>query len=52
MPFTISHTVAVIPLYKYLGKFGALSALIIGSMIPDFEYIIPNFDNFMSMLIH
>jgi len=46
MPFTISHTVAVIPLYKYLGRFGALSALIIGSMIPDFEYIIPNFDNF------
>ncbi len=38
MPFTVSHTVAVIPLYKYLGKFGALSALIIGSMTPDFAY--------------
>jgi len=24
MPFSISHTVAVTPLYKYLGKFGAL----------------------------
>lgn len=41
MPFTISHTVAVIPLYKYLGKFGALSALIIGSMTPDFAYLTP-----------
>lgn len=38
MPFTLSHTVAVIPLYKYLGKCGALSALIIGSMTPDFAY--------------
>lgn len=41
MPFTVSHTVAVIPLYKYLGKFGALSALIIGSMTPDFAYMTP-----------
>jgi len=41
MPFTIAHTVAVIPLVKYLGKFGALSALIIGSMTPDFSYLIP-----------
>ncbi len=39
MPFTLSHAVAVIPLYKYLGKFGALSALIIGSMTPDFVYL-------------
>jgi hypothetical protein len=41
MPFTVSHAVAVIPLYKYLGKFGALSALIIGSMTPDFAYMTP-----------
>ncbi len=41
MPFTVSHAVAVIPLYKYLGKFGALSALIIGSMTPDFAYMAP-----------
>lgn len=41
MPFTVSHTVAVIPLYKYLGRFGALSALIIGSMTPDFAYLTP-----------
>ncbi|HIO97312.1 MAG TPA: DUF4184 family protein, partial [Leucothrix sp.] len=41
MPFTVAHTVAVIPLVKYLGKFGALSALIIGSMTPDFSYLVP-----------
>lgn len=41
MPFTVSHVVAVIPLYKYLGKFGAFSALIIGSMVPDFAYMTP-----------
>ncbi|TCJ86874.1 uncharacterized protein DUF4184 [Cocleimonas flava] len=41
MPFTVSHTVAVIPLYKYLGKYGAMSPLIIGSMTPDIAYITP-----------
>lgn len=41
MPFTVSHVVAVIPLYKILGKYTALSALIIGSMTPDFAYLTP-----------
>ncbi len=41
MPFTLSHTVAVIPLTKYLGKYGALSPLLIGSMTPDIAYLIP-----------
>lgn len=41
MPFTVSHTIAVIPLVKYLGKYGALSALIIGSMTPDIAYLTP-----------
>ncbi len=41
MPFTVSHTVAVIPLYKYLGKYGAMLPLIIGSMMPDIAYITP-----------
>jgi len=41
MPFTLSHTVAVIPLYKYFGKYSAFSALIIGSMVPDFAYLTP-----------
>ncbi len=41
MPFTVSHTVAVIPLVKYLGKYGSLSPLIIGSMVPDVAYLTP-----------
>ena len=41
MPFTVSHTVAVIPLAKYLGKYGSLSPLIIGSMVPDVAYLTP-----------
>src|SRR3954465_14023561 len=34
MPFTLSHPAAILPLRKYL----PLSALLIGSMSPDFEY--------------
>ena len=41
MPFTVSHVVAVIPIYKYLGKYFAFSALVIGSMVPDFGYMTP-----------
>jgi hypothetical protein len=41
MPFTLSHTVAVIPLQKVLGKTAALSPLIIGSMTPDVAYLTP-----------
>lgn len=41
MPFTVSHVVAVIPLYKYLTRFGGFSALVIGSMTPDFAYLTP-----------
>ncbi len=41
MPFTVSHTVAAIPLAKYLGKYGAMSPLVIGSMTPDIAYITP-----------
>ena len=42
MPLTISHPAASIPLTK-LGL--VLSALIIGSMTPDFSYFIPLFAN-------
>ena len=41
MPFTLAHPVAVIFLNKYLKKWGVLSALIIGSMVPDFSYFLP-----------
>jgi hypothetical protein len=35
MPFTIAHPAAVIPLKKPLKKYGVMSALVIGSLIPD-----------------
>jgi hypothetical protein len=41
MPFTFAHPAAVLPLRKYLGRFGVLSALVIGSMSPDFVYFAP-----------
>src|SRR5215467_2275849 len=39
MPFTFSHPAIVLPLTKTRLKLSA-TALIIGSMIPDFEYFI------------
>ncbi len=41
MPFTVSHIVAALPLNKGLGKYTALSPLIIGSMTPDIAYLTP-----------
>ncbi len=41
MPFTLAHPAVVIPLKKPLQKWGVLSALIIGSMTPDFSYFLP-----------
>ena len=41
MPFTFSHPAAVLPLLRPLGRFGSLSALVIGSMAPDFSFIVP-----------
>ena len=41
MPFTLAHPVASLPLKKYLGDYGALSALFIGAIIPDFVYMLP-----------
>ena len=42
MPFTLAHPVAAIPLKKYLGRYGGLSALYIGAMSPDFVYMLPS----------
>lgn len=36
MPFTLAHPAAVIPLRRY----GDLGALVIGSMVPDFAYVL------------
>lgn len=40
MPFTLAHPAAVIPLAKPLGRYAVLSALIIGSMMPDVSYLL------------
>lgn len=41
MPLTIAHPAAVIPLARPLGRWASLSALIIGSMSPDFAFLLP-----------
>lgn len=41
MPFTFAHPAAVVPLPRLLGKTGVVSALVIGSIVPDIAYIIP-----------
>ncbi|WP_179137273.1 DUF4184 family protein [Candidatus Entotheonella palauensis] len=41
MPFTLAHPAAVIPLCRRLHYPGAMSALVIGSMAPDFVYWLP-----------
>jgi len=38
MPFTVSHAAAVIPLRR--SRFFIFSALVVGSMAPDFEYFV------------
>jgi hypothetical protein len=38
VPFTISHAAAVLPLHRWSGHRLPLSALMIGSMAPDFGY--------------
>ena len=41
MPFTLAHPAAVIPLYRLARRRLSLSALVIGSMAPDFVYFLP-----------
>ncbi len=41
MPFTLAHTVAAIPLRRPLGRRAVWSALVIGTMAPDFHYFFP-----------
>jgi uncharacterized protein DUF4184 len=41
MPFTLAHPAAVVPLARLLGKRVVFSALVIGSMTPDFAYLVP-----------
>ncbi len=49
MPFTLAHPAAIIPIKKHrYGRQLVLSALIIGSVVPDIGYFIPlpNFNKF------
>lgn len=41
MPFTISHTAAVLPFGRQLRRLKLLSAAVIGSMVPDFSLFLP-----------
>lgn len=41
MPFTFAHPAAVVPLLRPLGRHAVFSALVIGSMVPDFSYFLP-----------
>ena len=41
MPFTFAHPAASVPLLRPLGRYGVLSALVIGSLMPDLGYILP-----------
>ncbi len=42
MPFTFAHPAAAVPLLRPLGRWASLSALVIGSMTPDFWYLFPH----------
>ena len=41
MPYTLSHVAAVLPLARLLARLRILSAMVVGSMVPDFGYILP-----------
>jgi hypothetical protein len=41
MPFTLSHAAVVLPFARRLNRWRALSAAVIGSMVPDFAMLIP-----------
>ena len=41
MPFTLSHPAAVLPFARLLARWHLLSAVVIGSMVPDFGRFLP-----------
>jgi hypothetical protein len=41
MPYTLSHVAAVAPFSRFLIRWRILSATVIGSMVPDFGYLLP-----------
>jgi hypothetical protein len=44
MPYTLSHPLAVVPLNRWCPTYLNFSALVIGSMAPDFGYFVGQFD--------
>ena len=42
MPYPFAHPAAVLPLIKPLGRLAVPSALVIGSVLPDLWYFMPN----------
>jgi hypothetical protein len=43
MPFTLVHPAAILPIWKIANEHTSLSALVIGSMSPDFAYFLPTY---------
>jgi Domain of unknown function (DUF4184) len=43
MPYTLSHVAAVVPFSRLLARLRLLSAVVIGSMVPDFGYLLPKY---------
>jgi Domain of unknown function (DUF4184) len=41
MPYTLSHIAAVLPFSRQLARLRILSAVVIGSMVPDFGHLLP-----------
>ena len=41
MPFTVSHVAAVLPAYRVLSRAQVFTAAVIGSMVPDFGFLLP-----------
>lgn len=41
MPFTLCHPALVVPLHRCARRWTSMSALVIGSMAPDFVYFLP-----------
>lgn len=41
MPLTFAHPAAAIPLQRVLGRAGVVSALVVGSVVPDLHYFVP-----------
>jgi hypothetical protein len=41
MPFTASHVIAAVPLRRLLDRRAVVSALVIGTIVPDFRHFVP-----------